>query len=255
MKRVTMCMVLCLAAQPGLSPCRAAAAPKVAILAYINQTSGCQVPTEEVLRRIAARHGNRVSLEFVDFGSPKGRQRWQADGLHCMAIRLNGSSQATVVSKGVTLEVAFEMPVGFRWRHAELEAAVRQMLDGVAPEDRQSPKATVQGEGNAARLLVGAETVLEDIPRTQADEAAKALNTAAAAAPLTQEAFALEAGPDGAPRICLRGDPLDLLPAPPERADAAELQRLAQERFLRLVAPFPCLTRPFPGMTVPAPRR
>ncbi len=235
----------------GVLSAAAAAAPPLKLTAYVNVSSGCQKPTEDLLRELAAKYPGRLSVEVVDFGQPEGRQRWQADGMHCMAIVLDGSPRARVVFRGAELEVSFLMPPGYNWLLQELAAAVRQRLDGVTDEDRKGPPLSVRAlTGGESAVLAGETTILDGLSGPEAERVCSALQAAARTRPLLQDDFALDIV-DGMARVTLRGEPLlDLglvgVPAP------ADAEPKAAARFLRLIEPFPRVARPFPAASLPA---
>jgi hypothetical protein len=226
-----------------------AAAEPLKLTAYVNIASGCQKPTEEVLAGLARKFGKRLAVEIVDFGEPAGKKRWQADGLHCMAILLNGSEKADIVYKGAPLQVAFLMPPGHAWLLEELETAVRQKLDGVAAADRQGPALSVAMDGVVPRVLAAGEAVFDAADAAEAERVRAALGAAAAAKALVQDDFALDIV-GGAAKVTLRRSALlDLGPVEgPVPADAGEQ---AEARFVRLISQFPRIARPFPGQPGP----
>ncbi len=236
------CVCACLAAWMALGMAWGADTPALRLTAYINIASGCQGPTEQFLRDLARRYAGRVALEMVDFGTPEGQKRWKADGHHCMTITLDGSSQATIVSKGVELTVSFTMPAGHLWIHEDLETAVRQRLDGIAPADRRGPALSLRREPLPAAVLAD-DAVLAELPSVEAAERLlSSLRQAAEARPLTQDDFALDLAA-GQATVSLRGVPvLALAGGAEETAGAA-----AAATFERLVKPFPRVARPFPG--------
>lgn len=237
----------CLAVWMALGMAWGAEAPALRLTAYVNIASGCQRPTEQFLQDLARRYAGRVALEMVDFGSPEGLKRWKADGLHCMAITLDGSSQATIVTKGVEVKVSFTMPAGHLWLHEELETAVRQRLDGITPADRRGPALSLRREPLPAAVLAD-DVVLAELPTADAAERLlESLRKAAEARPLVQDDFALDLG-TGRSTVSLRGVTVLALAG---GADAAVVTPAAAT-FERLIKPFPRLTRPFPG---PAPMR
>lgn len=238
--------LLCISALlAGLSALPALAAGPVKITAYVNISSGCQKPTEQLLQDLAKKYARRVAIEVVDFGEAAGRKRWQADGLHCMTILVDGSEKADIVYKGVNLQVAFQMPPGHNWLLEELETAVRQKLDGVAETDRVGPAISVTGAAAAPCVLAAGEPILEAADAAEAERVRAALVAAAASRPLRQDDFALDIV-DGAAKVSLRGTALlDLgLVEGPVPADAGPQ---AVTRFLRVINPFPRVARPFPG--------
>jgi len=113
----------------------------VALRAYINVSSGCQAATVDFLNGLKATYAPHVSLEMIDFGDRgKGMRRWQQSGHRCMTIEVNGWSLVQFPYEGQTRAVAFQMPVGFNWTHADLEHAVQAGLRG---ELRQATAAEV----------------------------------------------------------------------------------------------------------------
>ena len=127
-----------------------AAAQKVSIRAYINVSSGCQAPTVDFLRQLKAKYAPAVSLELVDFGDGgEGAKRWQRSGHRCLAIEVNGSPLVKFPYQGKMRAVAFRMPVGFMWTHADLEHAVQAGLKG---ELQRATEAEVSAGQQATRL-------------------------------------------------------------------------------------------------------
>ena len=138
----------------ALWPLLAQAAPRqnVAIRAYINVSSGCQAQTVDFLNALKARYRPNVSLEMIDFGDRgKGLRRWQQSGQHCMAIELNGSALVKFPDQRTTRAVAFQMPVGFNWTHADLEGAVQAGLRG-----ELQPATAAEVEASAAPRQISA---------------------------------------------------------------------------------------------------
>jgi hypothetical protein len=222
-------------------------APKVDIVAYINQTSGCQKPTETFLRKLDEKYGDRVTLEFVDFGTPDGARRWRGDGLHCMGIRLNGSTKADIVRYGVPLTVAFEMPAGFMWTHEELETAVRQMLQGVADADRQPPQVATEKKNDETVLTLAGKSVFKSTDAAAVNAAADALKQILKDGGMIQEDFTMKTD-DGKARLSARGITVLSLTAEDLGGNPNNLEEAAAERFGPIVAAFPRKSRPFPGM-------
>jgi hypothetical protein len=111
--------------------CLAAVAAPVKVIAYINVTSGCQKPTVDLLQQLERRNSADLKVEFVDFGDQgKGFQRWRESGYQCLTLEINGSPYAKFPEQSTPKVVAFKMPVGFLWTHADLEAAVAAALAG-----------------------------------------------------------------------------------------------------------------------------
>ena len=219
---------------------------KVEILAYINQRWGCQKPTENFLAELVRKYGKRVSLEIVDFGG-NGRKRWRDDGMHCMAIKLNGTTAVEIVQKGVEVPVRFEMPVGYRWTHEELATAVRQILDGVSAADRRPPEVGVRKGKDGTGLLIDGHPVLKLRDGERIAEAAKVLK-AASAKPLASEDFNLEMQSGGA-AVMVRGNTMLKIMPEDAKSAAKTVPELGKEWLKAMTEPYPVLTRPFPGKT------
>lgn len=115
--------------------------PKAKVTAWINVSSGCQQPTVDLLQELASRYEDSVEVEIIDFGQPKGAQRWQEAGLRCMAIEFNGASAVVFPKGGREKVVVFEMPAGFNWTHEDLMLAFAALADGTlrpaTEEERQ----------------------------------------------------------------------------------------------------------------------
>jgi hypothetical protein len=220
------------------------------LTAYINVASGCQRPTEALLKDLVAKYPGRIAVEVIDFGSPEGRRRWLADGQHCMAILLDGSPKMDIVFKGATVTVAFHMPPGHGWLLEELETAVRQKLNGVSEQDRKGPAITTRADAaGGGSVLADGRAILDRVTMAEAERVTSRLQTEASAKPLLQDDFTLDIV-EGTATVSLRGASLAdfglvAIPAP------ADAEAQATARFLRLIEPFPRLTRPFPGVATP----
>ncbi|NOY83107.1 MAG: hypothetical protein GXP31_19075 [Kiritimatiellaeota bacterium] len=228
------------------APPQKAAERQVRVVAYINQTSGCQKPTEAVLNRLAEKYKGHLKLELVDFGG-KGRSRWLRDGMHCMGIRINGSVEADIVEKGVPLRVRFQMPAGYNWTLEELEIAVRQAIQGVSDSDRRPPPVSVEKTKDGARLLIGGTAVLS-LP--EADRITRAADVLKANTPekrgLTREDFSFDLT-GAAATIRVRGQPLlEVFEADAQRLKTP-LPALAARWTSAVSAPYPVRTRPLPN--------
>ena len=156
------------------APGGAAASGKTKIIAYINLTSGCQAETVDLLNKLGMDNADRVEIEFVDFGSPEGEQRWRKDGLQCMTLLFDGSPALKFAGyDGVEKTVVFTMPAGFSWTHDDLQEAFAALKAGKAKilteeEARQEmePKSvkltpTTRERGSAADVLVNGKRVIE----------------------------------------------------------------------------------------------
>jgi len=149
----TVLFFLCLL---GMS---AALASDVAIRAYINVSSGCQQPTVDFLRTLQARYAPHLSLEIIDFGDEgAGLKRWRQAGYGCMCIELNGTPYVKFPYKGQMRYLAFLMPAGARWEHADLEQAVQAALRGelrpATPQEAQAALAQRPLRASATLLSV-----------------------------------------------------------------------------------------------------
>lgn len=125
-------LFICLGAFCGCSVMRPTAnkAPRVQILAYINISSGCQQATVDFLRALPQKY-SEVAVELVDFGDGgAGARRWEASGLKCMAILINGSPIVKYPTEKGLKVAAFLSPAGLFWTHEELEEAVKAALAG-----------------------------------------------------------------------------------------------------------------------------
>lgn len=148
--------------------------PKWKITAYINVTSGCQAPTVELLRKLAAEHQAKVDLEIVDFGSPEGADRWRQAGLDCMSLLFNDSPVLRFPGTDETPKVVvFFMPAGFSWTHEDLqdafdaiEAGKAEVLTEEQAREELQPrqvefKTEVHQRGEAFEVQVNGTAVLE----------------------------------------------------------------------------------------------
>ena len=104
---------------------------KVKMVAYINVTSGCQVETVALINNLAMDHADLLELEFVDFGSDEGRERWLSDGFDCMTLVFNDSPVLRYPDAGGQMvAMHFAMPAGIGWTHEDLELAFQALKDG-----------------------------------------------------------------------------------------------------------------------------
>ncbi len=247
---------------PGIAP--ALAAPTLAaagktfptapdkhplrVIAYINLTSGCQKPTEAVLRRLAAKYPKRLHLEFVDFGG-RGRSRWIRDGMHCMGIKIAGSTKVKVMEKGAWILVPFQMPVGYNWTLKELEAAVRQKIEGLSLRDKTPPKPAVAAAEDHALLTLDGRPAIQ-LPLAEKARLAAAATAIGAAEKkrggLVREDFTLKSR--AGKLTILAGNTPVITVAPADAArEKTTPETLAQKWLHALQAPFPVRTRPLPN--------
>ena len=119
-------------------------ASKVRIVAYINESSGCQQTTVQYLKDYARNQHGAVSLEIVDFGTEEGFARWHGDGFSCQTIVVNGSCQLRLGSGNGARIVVFRMPEGVRWTFDDLAAVLAQEL--------KSPRSSVLSDAEALAL-------------------------------------------------------------------------------------------------------
>lgn len=148
-------LVIALVLVPALGASGAGRQP-VAIRAYINVSSGCQAATVDFLNGLKARYAPNVSLEMIDFGDEsRGLKRWQQSGYRCLTVELNGSPLAKFSYQGKPVVVAFRMPVGFGWTHADLEHAVQSGLRG---QLQRATEAEVAARQQPARLKAAVST-------------------------------------------------------------------------------------------------
>lgn len=118
--------------------------PRVRIVAYINESSGCQETTVSFLKSYTRKKGGAASLEIVDFGSEAGFARWRNDGHHCETLVINGASQFRLGAGGASRMVVFKMPEGVRWTFEDLSAVLAQEL--------KSPGSSVLSDAKAMEL-------------------------------------------------------------------------------------------------------
>lgn len=228
-----------------------AAEKRVEVVAYINQQYGCQKATEEFLTALARKHGKRMNLEFVDFGG-KGKKRWRADGMRCMAIRINGSTAVEITDRAVKIPVRFDMPAGYYWTHADLEIAVRQAIEGVADSDRLPPVVSVVEAEGRWGMKVGGAMVVSGLTKERADAAVAAL-VAASSTGLTQEGFGTREQ-DGAIELLVRGKMFLTVGDRDGQEAGKPAKQVAEEWLVGVARHYPRLTRPFPGKNRPGRR-
>jgi len=228
-----------------------AAEKRVEVVAYINLKYGCQKATEEFLTALAGRYGERMKLEFVDFGG-KGKKRWREDGMHCMAIRINGTTAVEITDRAVQVPVRFVMPAGYHWMHADLEIAIRQAIEGVAAADRLPPAVSVVESEGVWGIKVGGEVAVSGLSRKRADAAVAAL-VAASSTGLTQDVFTAREQ-DGAVELLVAGKTFLMVDDSDGQKAGKPVKQVAGERLVQVARHYPCLTRPFPGSSRPGRR-
>ena len=96
---------------------------KVHVEAYVPVSTGCRAETLTLLKQLADRYQDRITLEIIDFTSDEGMKRWQAAGLNCLTIRFDGAYSVVFDAPGGAVPVTFQMPPGINWTHDDLEHA------------------------------------------------------------------------------------------------------------------------------------
>jgi hypothetical protein len=139
----------------------------VELTAYINVAHGCQEPTVELLKELAQQYDDVVDTEIVDFGSPEGLERWQKDGLKCMAFMFEGSPVVRIPGEGGQKRtVIFYFPVGFSWTHEDLKQTFAAIATGEAEilSEEEARKALapvpVEVQVEVREVAEGAEVVM-----------------------------------------------------------------------------------------------
>mgnify|MGYP001120905358 CR=1 FL=1 len=87
---------------------------------------------------IGEQYGDDVAAEFVDFQSDEGFERWQAAGLSCGTVLINGKQTVTINTDEGEKEVTFAMGPGHGWNEDDLRKAVAGAVE------KASKKETVQ---------------------------------------------------------------------------------------------------------------
>ena len=101
--------------------------PKVTVQAFFPDNEGHQ-EIKDMLADVEEKYGNDVSTEFIDFQTDEGFERWQAAGLTCGTVLINGERNMTITEDGEDREVSFTMGPGTYWNEDDLAAAVGQLL-------------------------------------------------------------------------------------------------------------------------------
>jgi molybdate transport system substrate-binding protein len=81
-----------------------------------------------LIEGINKKYGGKVSGRFVDFTSDEGFKEWQAAGLSCGAILINGEQTYSYDKDGKPYEVTFKMREGGEWTAADLDAVINKLL-------------------------------------------------------------------------------------------------------------------------------
>lgn len=118
-----------LLAEKGLKPPAAGAndPPKVVVTAYYPGNEG-HLHIKQLIEEIAAKYPDKVAAEFVDFQSDEGFERWQAAGLTCGALLINGKNTVDIEDDAGQRQVTFMMGPGVYWSEDDLRAAVGQAV-------------------------------------------------------------------------------------------------------------------------------
>lgn len=166
------------------------------ITAYVNVSSGCQIPTVNALNKASEQYAGKLEIEIVDFGDGgEGATRWKDSGLECMAIVFGADTGVAWDHQGQRKAAEFLMPPGFNWTIEDLEQALAAAADGQlqkATEEelagRAAPEpvaleAKAEGDEKTASVMVAGMPTVEitagagDLtPIKRAEAAAKALN-------------------------------------------------------------------------------
>ncbi len=171
-------------------------APTNKVTAYVNVSSGCQIPTVNALKKASEQYAGKLEIEVVDFGDGgEGAARWKDSGVECMAVVFGEDTAVAWDHEGQRKAAEFLMPPGFNWTMEDLEQALAAAADGrlqKATEEelagRTAPEpvaleAKAEVDGKTARVIVGGMPTVEiaadagDLtPIKRAEAAAKVLN-------------------------------------------------------------------------------
>jgi len=83
---------------------------------------------KKLVEEIGAKYPGQVVAEFVDFQSDEGFERWQAAGLTCGAVLINGENTIALKEDSGERQVTFAMGPGVYWSEDDLRAAVAQAV-------------------------------------------------------------------------------------------------------------------------------
>lgn len=211
--------------------------PANKVTAYVNVSSGCQIPTVNALKEASKQYAGKLEIEIVDFGDGgEGAARWKDSGLECMAIMFGADTGVAWDHQGQRKAADFMMPPGFNWTFDELEQALAAAADGRLQKatdeelaNRPLPEpvaleATAEGDAKAAQLLIAGKKALEIQAASgdasaieRAEQAAKALNDWSSK-PYMPAEMRTSKSADGA-TILVKGQPV--LTATQADADAA----------------------------------
>lgn len=119
-------------APPAAKTAAASTGPSKAVVKVVayypdNDSEDHQVIKKTVLA-MPAKYGGKVSSEFVDFTSDEGFKKWQAAGLSCGGMLINGEQTYSYNKGGKVVEVTFTQAQGGEWTFADLDAVVRKLI-------------------------------------------------------------------------------------------------------------------------------
>jgi molybdate transport system substrate-binding protein len=93
---------------------------------------------KKLVEEIGGKYPGQVAAEFVDFQSDEGFERWQAAGLTCGAVLVNGEQTVTLKDEAGERQVSFVMGPGTYWTEDDLRAVVaRAVSDAYRKEETQ----------------------------------------------------------------------------------------------------------------------
>lgn len=124
------CLDLAACPVPSAKPTAAKVDPakaKVKVIAYYPGNEGHK-KIRDLVEGLNGKYGGQVSGEFVDFTSDEGFKKWQAAGLSCGAILINGEQTFTYDKGGKPYEVTFKMAEGGEWALADLDGVLKKLL-------------------------------------------------------------------------------------------------------------------------------
>jgi hypothetical protein len=147
------------------------------ITAFVDPDSRCHQFAVDAAREVQAARPARVVVQIEDI-SPggRGRHRWQAEGLDCMALMIQGMTTVSWGRGEDRRTVSFLHPPGFSWVPEDLEAAVEaatnEALRAAEPEEAEGVRplsAEIRSrsirvgdrEQETGQLLIDNEVVLE----------------------------------------------------------------------------------------------
>jgi molybdate transport system substrate-binding protein len=118
---ITQCPV------PGAAS--ASAKPVVTVVAYYpDNDSEDHQAIKKIILGLSAKYNGKVDGTFVDFTSDEGFKKWQAAGLSCGGILINGQQTWSYRKDGKPVEVTFKMAMGGEWTEADLDGVLDKLL-------------------------------------------------------------------------------------------------------------------------------